>query len=491
MTLDSLSVASPQGLTLVFDSSQDQVDGFSLNSVTLTNNGISGSVDVPVIGEVDFTGSYDPNTKQWFFQGYAPGPVPVAGGWVVLTDMYLTLTNNSLTTDCTASLLGIPELANAYTYGEFYSNGLFSLSSDGHAVQVGGFTLSNTNYTISNENDANNDNPNYVTQVTVHSDLGLLGLSVSVDGTVDANGNYNLTSSGNLTIAGFTLSSVTYNLNKTTGLTATGFLQLPGGLGEVFVFGSIDSKGDYSLTGGADIFPLGFQLSSATFTLDNSGLTASGTLQLPDLGTVNVGGSVDKHGNFSLVGSGTLSPFGLNLGSATVTLDNGGAWVSGSVQLPDLGAANISGWAYNNGTFSLTGSDNLSPCGFTLQSVTVTVTDTSATVSGSLQMPGLGAVNVFGDVSISGFSLSGSGSLSPDGLSLGSTTVTVTESGATVSGSLGIHDLGSVGVSGWVDSGGQFSLSGSNDLGSVTVSNSGISVKANNPLGGLLGSLGI
>jgi hypothetical protein len=122
--------------------------------------------------------------------------------------------------------------------------------------------------------------------------------------------------------------------------------------------------------------------------------------------------------------------------------------------------------------------------------VTVTVANSRASVSGSLHLPGLGAVNVSGWVNSDGtFSLSGNGSLSPAGLNLGSATVTVTNSGASVSGSVGIHDLGSVGVSGSASSDGSFSLSGGNNLGSITVSNRGISVKVN-PIGGLKSLLG-
>jgi hypothetical protein len=74
------------------------------------------------------------------------------------------------------------------------------------------------------------------------------------------------------------------------------------------------------------------------------------------------------------------------------------------------------------------------------------------------------------------FSLSGGNTLSACGLTLGSATVTVSNSGTSVSGSLQVPGVGSIGVSGWANWDGTFSLTGSNALGSVTVSNSGWSV---------------
>jgi hypothetical protein len=51
-----------------------------------------------------------------------------------------------------------------------------------HAGQLGGFTLSNTTATLSN------DNPDHLLKLTANSDLGIMGLSVPVDGTTDAKG---------------------------------------------------------------------------------------------------------------------------------------------------------------------------------------------------------------------------------------------------------------------------------------------------------------
>jgi hypothetical protein len=64
---------------------------------------VSVVIDVPEVGKVTFEGSYDPNTGQWSLDGYCSGPIEIAGGWVVLRDLHLKLTNNSLTVDCKAN----------------------------------------------------------------------------------------------------------------------------------------------------------------------------------------------------------------------------------------------------------------------------------------------------------------------------------------------------------------------------------------------------
>jgi len=416
----------------VLNGPQDNINGFSVDgdSFTFTQNSISCSLDVPDIGEVDFQGTYNPSTGQWTLSGQYPGPIEC--GYVELTNLQFTLTSTCLNTSCDASFVGIPALANAHMTGQIYSNGLFTTTVDAHALQIAGFTLSTTDVTLTN------DNPSHLLTLTVVGNLGALGLNIPVGGVLQANGNYALTSSASLTVAGFTVSNVTYALSN-AGLTATGVLAVPAGLGTVGVSGSISSDGTYSLTGIGDVYPCGFHLASAVVTLNNSGLAASGMLQVTDLGAVQVSGSVKSNGAYSLTGSGTLSPAGFNLLAVTMTATNGGITVSGTLQLPDgIGSVAVSGSVNNNGTFSL----------------------------------------------------SGNGSLSLRGYSLGSASVTVTNNGASVSGSVGVTDLGSISVSGSVNSDGSFSVSGSNDLGSITVSNNGVSVNANNPiksLGSLLG----
>jgi hypothetical protein len=57
----------------------------------------------------------------------------------------------------------------------------------------------------------------------------------------------------------------------------------------------------------------------------------------------------------------------------------------------------------------------------------------------------------------------------------------LSDSGLTVKSSLQVDLLGSVTVSGYVNSDGSFSLTGSNALGSVTVNNSGVFVTLSSP----------
>jgi hypothetical protein len=253
----NLSVATPQGLSSVFNTNQTQIAGFSLGGqyIHLDNNGISFSLYIPEYGQITFTGSYDPSTGQWVLDAY---PLDFRIGYVELTHNHLKLTNSGLTVDCLVSAFGIPQLANAKCHGQIYSDGRFISTVDGSALQVGGFTLSNTTINLSN------DNPSHLMQLSMHGTLGFLGLTSSVDGYLDAQGTFDLKSSAALNLAGYTISSMTFQLNN-TGLTVSGSLQV-GALGSVSVKGSVSSNGNFSLTGSNNL---------GSITISNGGVAVS------------------------------------------------------------------------------------------------------------------------------------------------------------------------------------------------------------------------
>jgi hypothetical protein len=307
---------------------------------------VSVSIDVPTVGKVTFEGSYDPNTGQWSLDGYCAGPIPVGGGWVVLRDLHMRLTNTSLTLDGKATVLDIKELANANLHGQIYSDGRFISTVDAHALQLGGFTLSNTTVILTN------DNPGHVMMLNVHSDLAILGLRVPVDGYIDAHGNYELKGGHNLTLAGFTLTNGSFELKNGTGLQASGTLVLPLHLGSANVSGWIHSDGTFLLSAPANLSLGGFPLANSTVTISRSGVQVSGTVRGPAGMSASVSGALNTDGTFSLTG---VAPLGGNLagGTASFTL-RGNALGQVSLGVQSVRGFNLGGNPSLSGTLHAT-----------------------------------------------------------------------------------------------------------------------------------------
>jgi hypothetical protein len=78
-------------------------------------------------------------------------------------------------------------------------------------------------------------------------------------------------------------------------------------------------------------------------------------MDLIGLGSINLQGWVDTYGDFSLSGSGNLSPGGFTLGSASVTVDNSGISVAGTLYGPSDLWADVYGTINGDGSFTLTG----------------------------------------------------------------------------------------------------------------------------------------
>jgi hypothetical protein len=435
------------GGTSPFDlnSALNEIAGYAANgaSLKLSNNGISYSMNVPDIGEVDFAGTYNPGTGQWSLSGHVPGPIEIGAGPyldVDLTNLTVTLTNNGLTADGNATLkaLGVLPIANATAHTAINSDGRFVVDVTARAGQLGGYTLSNTTAVLTNMN------PNRQLTLTVGTKLNEFGLSVVVLGSIDSQGNFDLKGTGTFNVGGFT--------------------------------------------------PM-----KAAFELNNGGLTASGDLQVLNWGSAHVTGWIGTNGAFSLTSdeAASLKPLGFSLLSQSqeITFTNSGLTVDGSVSVLNWGSVHLAGRVNGNGAFSLTSDQSVSlkPLGFSLftQNQGVTLTNSGLAVKGGLSVLNWGSVNVSAAVNSNGtFTLNGSGGLSLLGFATTTANITANQNGLTASLSISVNPLGSIGVSGSVNSNGSFSLTGSNDLGSVTVSNNGVKVKVRG-IGGLLGGVGI
>ena len=552
------SITDPADYSLTGTASLN-IAGFSIDTAdfTLGTNalGVNFTLPVPEVGDVSFSGSYGPG-GQWSLGATYPGPVEV--GPVTLTDLGFTLSNQSLTLQATGSIADFQDLANVKITAQVFDDGEFLMTADAHVVQVGPFSLGQATITVGNAY------PQHQFQIHVHAVAGFpsLGADITLDGFVINSHNYDLKGTDELDVAGLKLTSVQAELSNSKGfvftgtwnyvvltaavsgsIQADGHVQFEGKVAAGTTLGgftpstfdvkvdlnpqqktysidvsaqvnvviatlnlqatsSMDSQGWQPLVLSAEAAvggPVSSLLSGqALFTVDSTGVTVSGNLQLPaGIGSAQFSGDVNgSDGAFSLVGSGTLSPAGFSLTSTTVEVSNSGAQIWGSIDLPGLGSCNVYGSVDASGNFLLSGSDDLAPVGFSLTNTTVEVSNSGAQIWGSVYLPGLGSCNVYGSVDTSGnFSLLGYDDLAPAGFSLTSTTVEVSNSGAQIWGSIFLPDLGSCNVYGSVDASGNFSLSGSDNLTpfvgftltstSVTVSNSGVWITGTMNLTGL------
>ncbi len=253
------------------------------------------------------------------------------------------------------------------------------------------------------------------------------------------------------------------------GVRLAGKVQSPGadliGGGQVDVEGSVQADGAFSLTGTANVNVIGYTVADAAITLANSGLAAAGRVDLPALGHADVSGALMTSGAAHLTGAANISPAGFQVANAQATVATQGASATGNINLPGLGRADISGAMHADGRFAFNGNGDLAPLGFPIAGAAVAVAPNGANVSGRATLPAIGHADVSGEAYSDGrFSLAGAAELAPAGFRLANGRATIAHNGAGVSGRAGLPGLGNVDVSGSIQSNGNFSLTGRGDL---------------------------
>lgn len=414
----------------------------------------------------------------------------------------------------------LPLIGSAHLEGKVKSltNYSFTGGLNGRSIGIAAFpslaiTLANSGLTVSG-----------------NSSLPVLG-DVFLQGNIESDGKFALdvTLKSNWKLGGLSSNSFANVKAKLTngGLTISGSVNLPAGLGSGTFNGTINSNGTYSIgvTLGAG-WKLGGLNSSAfsnfKVTLTNNGISVSGSVGLPaGLGSGTFSGSINANGTFTLaiaLGSswklGGLSKSSFS--NFQATLSNNGIAVSGNVGLPaGLGSGSFSGNISTNGTFTfaVTLGSSWKLGGFARSAFTnfqAKLTNNGIGVSGSIGLPaGLGSGTFSGIVNANGtfaIAVTLGSSWKLGGLSKSSFsnfTATITNNGVGVSGTVSLPaGLGSGSFSGTVNANGTFSLAVS--LGSswklgglsksafsnfkATLSNNGISVSGTVALPGGLGS---
>ncbi len=342
------------------------VAGFSVDGADLTlgSDQLGVSFDMPVPGvdeNVSFSGSYGPN-GQWSLSGTYPGPVEV--GPVTLTNLGFTLTNNSLTLQATGSIADLQDLVDAQVTGTFYSDGRVDLKLTVNALQVENFQLGQAWV------DVTNNNPGRDWTMHLHGVVGLPngGPDVTLDGFVDAQGNYKLTGQQDLQVAGLSLSQASFTLQKGQGLTFTDTWNYL--VANFSVSGTIATSGHVHFTGTANTTPLpsGFQLANGNVTVDLDPTHGSYSIELK--GTVNVG-IAQLNLDLTALGNGktwqtptltTTAAIGGPLasilsGSTTFTIQPDSVTFKGSLSIPNVpgGPYTVNGTVKADGTLVIGG----------------------------------------------------------------------------------------------------------------------------------------
>jgi hypothetical protein len=301
--------------------------------------------------------------------------------------------------------------------------------------------------------------------VALATDVTIPGLGQAhLSGSVQSNGQFSLTGSANLTPAGFSMANASLTLSN-SGLAVAGSVAIPG-LGQASLKGSVQSSGQYTLTGSANLTLAGFSAANASLTLTKNGMAIQANISVLSQ-SVAFSGSVQANGSFSLTGKANLSLAGFSAASASLTLSNNGMAISAGITVVSQSVA-MSGYIQNNGQFYLVGTANLILSGFTANGVGLTLTNSGMTISGNVVVLGW-IVGMSGTIQANGqFSLNGANNISVAGYSGLQTFVTLTQAGATsdmyyklanVSPLLHLH--------GWILANGQFNLSGAANIGAL------------------------
>jgi hypothetical protein len=315
------------------------VDGFSLPgaSFELTNTNMAVAAPVTIRSDtVNLAGSVDSDAN---YNLTGTADVTVAS-FPLHADF--TLTNDSLAVTApvtigsdTVSLGGSVDSQGNYaligtadiTFASFPLHAGFTLTTDSLAVMA---------------------------TVTVGND------SVGLAGSVDTAGNYSLMGSADITVASFAIHGDSTLTKDSLAVAA----MVTVGSNTVNLAGSVDSAGNYDLTGTANITVASFSL-NVSFELTDANLSVSADLAIPNVSTVHFAGAVDNQGNFSLSGSATIT-IGRFSFSPAFTLTNDSLAVAADVTVTAVGTLHFEGTADSQGNFSLTTSANVTIAVFSL-----------------------------------------------------------------------------------------------------------------------------
>lgn len=319
--------------------------------------------DVTLTGSLDLTGTLS-------LSGHAS--VGMAGYDLFVADFAFSNDPNAAHMLTASGDLTIPNVGNAHVEGWIDADGSFSLSGSG-ALSPGGFTLASASFTWTN------------TQLSFNGTLQIpsgIG-SVAVNGSATPT-SFTLTGSASLNLGGFSMAA-TVTLDN-SGLFAQGNVSVAGS--SLSMSGSIQTNGSFEITASGTVTLNGYQFASASFRLTPSSFYATADLKLGSktLSSVTVyfatdgsfSASIAIDWGFTFTATLNVSPdgsFAFTTAARNLNLTANGYGLTGSYSL------SVSGTSSTNVSFDASG--------------TATVKLASATVfSGGISVSSKGEITI-------------------------------------------------------------------------------------------------
>ena len=276
---------------------------------------------------------------------------------------------------------------------------------------------------------------NSVVGIGISSTAGPSGSGLTISGSADTTGNFSVSVSGNMSLAGVTISGVSASWAS----------------GSPFVF-----AGTISI-GGSSLAVSGSYTNTSTWTFSANGSTSIfGTTVAASGSIVSTSGTVS--GSFTMAMNNLTVATGMTVNSLTMSWSpSGGLTGSGALVLGGT-TLNLSGTYTNNSNWSFDANGSLSLFGSTV-TATGTVSKSSGSMTGSYTMS-MGTVSIASGLSVSGMTMSWSSANGLTGsgtIAIGSLQVTINASytdsnnytfTATTNGSGSITILPGVSISG-------------------------------------------
>ncbi|MFT4702614.1 MAG: hypothetical protein ACI81R_000300 [Bradymonadia bacterium] len=325
ITLDDFADGLPSGLGSI-GQGQSMIVGFDVDDSTLC-------------GEGQFA--------------FGPWAMPMAFNFAPPVNPVTNEFDNSFGGMDASFQLSIPllDVARAEGVAAIGWDGDFLLSAELELDLLPGMPLGNAGFELSTD------------RARVYGDLELPGGigSLSADGVIEWNGQFDLSLEGELSPLGFELATVTGRVSN-AGVELAGRIALPGDLAVVDVVGYIRSDGDFYFQGTTSIsIPGGATLANATIRLSNDGLSIRSSLNIPGVTEITVEGEISSDGYIFLSGSGSIGVGdALRIGPITLSFERTEAGVytiegSGVVTIAGINIAELEFSISTSGAFSARG----------------------------------------------------------------------------------------------------------------------------------------
>ena len=240
--------------------------------------GVSFSMQVPGLEDdsgdpvdISFSGSYGPG-GQWSLSGTYPGPVQA--GPVTLTDLTVTLNNTSLTLSAVGSIADLQDLVDAKATATITTNGQVTMTVVPKVLSLGNYSAATATITVTNAT------PGRDWTMTIKAQVNIPGIPspLTLSGLVDAQGNYTLIGTSDITVAGVTLQQADFTLIKGQGITFTDTFSYYGFTFDVS--GGVGTGGQVQFQGGAAAGGDGFQFANGQVNVDLDPTTNTYSIQL-------------------------------------------------------------------------------------------------------------------------------------------------------------------------------------------------------------------